>query len=133
MESQIEMSDTLKISKERGFPSDLTLEGHVRDPMSSKKFLGPKFDFWNKGARRYPTYPDRVFLVEEIPNGTWLYWGNARVIYQTINADGNTEGQYQIIKIYDPEFQKRMTVEESPEDRSYFFDKPTSFTSASLI
>ena len=47
MGTLIEINDTLKISKERGFPRELTLEEHIKNPESSRKFLGEKFEFWN--------------------------------------------------------------------------------------
>mgnify|MGYP001559788499 CR=1 FL=1 len=126
MGSLIEINDTLKISKERGFPKSLTLDSHISYPSSSAKFIGQEFNFWNKGERLYHISPTRVFLVEEI-DGKWLYWGNALIISQII-GDGKTEGVYKIVKIYHPDFQKQMTIEESPKDRSYFPNNPTSFS-----
>src|SRR3972149_12162990 len=102
MGSTIEIKDTLKISKERGFPEGLTLENHVKNPSSSSKFVGKVFDFWNLDESLY--HPGstgaRVFLVEEMPDTKWLYWGNALVIEQTIK-DGKTSGRDRITKKYD--------------------------------
>ena len=81
--SQIEINDTLKISKDRGFPIGLNLENHVRHPAISSKFLGKEFEFWNDDERLYLRPPVRVFLVEEMPNGEWLYWSHALIISQT--------------------------------------------------
>ncbi len=119
MGSVIEINDTLKISKERGFPTELRLEDHVMDPENSGIFVGQEFDFWNKGERLYHRPPTRVFLVEEMPNGRWLYWGHALIIEQTI-TDRKTNGRYKISKLYSPEFQKQITIEESPTGKSYF-------------
>jgi len=126
MGSLIEINDTLKISKERGFPKDLTFEHHLQNPESSTKFVGREFDFWNNDERLYHRPPTRVFLVEEI-DGKWLHWGNALVVSQTIEG-GKTKGRYRIVKIYRPDFQKQATIEESPKGKSYFPEEPTSFT-----
>ncbi len=125
MGSVIEINDTLKISKERGFPRDLRLEDHIKSPGSSRAFIGKEFDFWNKDERLYIRCPARVFLVEEMVDGRWLYWGNAFVVKQTVEKD-KTSGRYRISKIYLPDFQRRITVEESPSGKSYFEEFPTS-------
>ncbi len=124
MGSVIKINDTLKISKERGFPRDLNLLEHTSNPHSSTRFLGKEFEFWNPDERLYHTKKTRVFLVEEIDK-KWLYWGNAVVISQTIE-DGKTKGRYRITKLYYPDFQRRITVEESKEGESYFPDQRTS-------
>lgn len=127
MGSLIEINDTLKISKDRGFPLGLTLDIHVTAPSLSLKFMNREFEFWNNDERLYHRPPTRVFLVEEI-NGKWLYWGHGLVISQTIEKS-TTMGRYKIKKIYDPDFQRRITIEESPLGKSYFDDKPTSILS----
>ena len=124
MGSIIEINDTLKISKQRGFPADLNLEEHVNDPSNSRQFLNKHFTFSKPDERLYHRPPVRVFLVEEVGD-KWLYWGNAFILQQTI-SDGETSGVYEIIKIYDPEFQRRMTIEESPSGKSYFNENPKS-------
>lgn len=126
MGSTIEINDTLKISKERGFPGNLTLENHINNPESSRIFLGGSFHFWNEDERLYHHPPARVFLVEEMSDKKWLYWGNALVLEQTIRS-GRTEGLYRITKIYQPDFQRQITVEESPSGKSYFDEQPKSF------
>lgn len=125
MGSVVEINDTLKISKERGFPKDLSLEDHINNPHKSSLFVGKEFSFWNKGERLYHRPPTRVFLVEETEDG-WLYWGNALILEQTIK-DGKTEGLYRITKLYQPDFQKQITIEESPYGKGYFSDAPRSF------
>ena len=106
MGSVIEINDTLKISKKRGFPLELRLEDHVKNPENSGHFVGQEFKFWNKDERLYHRPPTRVFLVEEMQDGKWLYWGNAVMLEQTIRS-GRTEGLYRITKIYQPDFQRR--------------------------
>jgi len=119
MGSVIEINDTLKISKDRGFPKVLTLEKHTQDPKSSREFIGKIFTFWNEDERLYNRPPTRVFLVEEMPDGKWLQWGSALVLEQTIKS-GETSGKYKIIQIYQPSFQRMITDALSPEGKSYF-------------
>lgn len=121
MGSLIEINDTLKISKNRGFPYSLTLESHIQNPLTSLEFIDQDFEFHNTGERLYHRPPTRVFLVEEILDGSWLYWGHALIISQNI-GNGVTSGTYTITKIYQPEFQKQITIEESPEGKSYFLN-----------
>lgn len=118
MGSHIEINDLLKISKERGFPADLRLEDHIRDPLQSNRFIGQEFSFWNKDERLYHRAPTRVFLVEEI-KGKWLYWGHVVILEQTIKP-GRTEGKYKITTLYPPDYQRLATVHEAPEGRGYF-------------
>ncbi len=125
MGSLIEINDTLKISIDRGFPNNLKLRDHIKNSQNSSRFIGQEFIFWNEGERIYHRPPVRVFLVEEMPDGKWLYWGNAIVLEQTIR-NGRTEGRYKIIKIYNPDFQKQITLEESPSGKSFFEEAPAS-------
>ena len=119
MGSLIEINDTLKISKEEGFPCELHLEDYVRDVVVvTKEFLRIEFSFRKEGERLYHRPPARVFLVEEI-DGKWLYWGHALITRLTL-SDGMTQGAFKIIKLYDPEYQKLMTMNEAPADKSYF-------------
>ena len=124
MGSTFEFNDTLKISKEQGFPKDLRLEDHIKDMWQSAKFLGKQYHFKKDGERIYHRMPTRVFLVEDL-DGKWLYWGNAVITEQSMGYLA-TEGTYRITKIYDPEFQRRMTIEESPDGKSYFEEKHKS-------
>ena len=119
MGSAIEINDTLKLSNERGFPSDLNLEAHVNDPATTlSKVAGKQLPFWNPGERLYHRPPTRVFLVQEI-EGKWLYWGHAMVREQTI-ADGKTSGSFEVVKVYAPKYQRAATVNEAPAGKSYF-------------
>lgn len=119
MGSLIEINDTLKISRDRGFPNNLRLRDHIENPQNSSSLVGQEFRFWNEGERIYHRSPVRVFLVEEMPDGRWLYWGNAIVLEQTIK-NGRTEGRYKITKIYNPDFQKQITIEDSPSGKGFF-------------
>jgi len=112
MGSPIKINDTLKISKERGFPN-LVFEGDNSD------FIGKEFNFWNAGTRLYNVPPSNVLLVQEMRDGKWLYWGHAHIIEQTITQE-KTFGKFKIIKLYDSEYQKLVTINESPEGKSYY-------------
>lgn len=123
MGSCIELNDTLQITTEQGFPPELSLESHQKRPLKASDFEGRVFGFRNKnGARLYHTPPCRCFLVHNI-GGKWLYWGKALIIEQTISGEGKsqvTSGKFRIIEIYDPEYQKQITKNETDEGKSYF-------------
>lgn len=113
MGSPIKINDTLKISKERGFP-DLVIGE------DNSEFLDREFDFWNAGTRLYNVPPSNVLLVQEMEDGKWLYWGHAHIIEQTITPE-KTSGKFKIIKLYDSEYQRMVTKNEAPEGKSYEF------------
>ena len=121
MGSLIEINDTLKISKDRGFPLELRVEQHQNgSPFNLEQFADQVFDFCNPDRRRYHDGGTRVLLVEEI-DGRWLYWGHAQILRQTQDTPKErTEGQFMITKIYDPEYQRLATINESPAGKSYF-------------
>lgn len=118
MGSLIEINDTLKISKDRGFPKNLVLEDYIRNHLAFQDVTNEDFAFWNAGERLYNRPPTRVFLVEEVA-GKWLYWGHAMVTKQIIVPD-KTEGAFRIVKLYDPEYQRLATMNEAPAGKSYF-------------
>jgi len=125
MGSFIELNDTVQITDEQGFPSDvLDLEKHKNKPITLEDVKDKVFEFSNKkGARVYHPSPCRCFLVHNI-NGKWLYWGKILMLEQTIKGESKetqtTSGKYKIIQIYDPEYQEQITKNESPEGLSYF-------------
>lgn len=116
----IEISSELKISKQRGFPKDLVLEDYTKDPKKYQEIFKEDgvIPFWNKGEIVY--HPKtRIYLVEEMPNDLCLFWGCVEIKRQTI-TENRTDGVYKIIKLYDPEYQKILTIGRSPEGKSYF-------------
>lgn len=123
MGSVVELNDTLQITREQGFPRELSLEAHVKKPFSSKDFIGRTFAFSSKkNARIYHIPPVRVFLVENI-GGKWLYWGHALVLEQTIYLkDGipHTRGIFEITEIYPPDYQREIALRETRPGKSYF-------------
>ncbi len=119
MGSPIEFNDTLKIARTRGFPQELNLEAHIKDPAAAQKLIDKTFAFWNPGQRIYHRPPVRVFLVEETVGRGWLYWGHVHIVRQTM-ISGKTSGAFKIVKVYDPEYQRLVTMNEAPEGKSYF-------------
>lgn len=125
MGSLIELNDTLRITKEQGFPVDIfDLKRHQQDPIKFNQVENKFFEFFDKPkARIYHLAPTRVFFVQDI-NGKWLYWGKIMIIEQTIKGElaheQKTSGKYRIIEIYDPVYQKEITKRESPVGKSYF-------------
>jgi hypothetical protein len=125
MGSFVELNDTLQITTEQGFPAEiLNLEKHQANPIKLEEVKDKIFEFKNKpNARIYQAPPTRCFLVHNI-DGRWLYWGHIMILEQTISSETKepqtTSGKFKIIKIYDPEYQKVMTKNESPVGQSYF-------------
>ena len=120
----IELNDTLQITTEQGFPSKiLDLKKHLRKPITLKEVKGKVFEFKGKPSPRlYHPATNRVFLVQNI-NGKWIYWGKIMMLSQTISWDGKnhyTSGKYKITTIYDPEYQKQITKNETDPGKSYF-------------
>ncbi|MBI5733563.1 MAG: hypothetical protein HY973_01280 [Candidatus Kerfeldbacteria bacterium] len=122
MGSKIEFNDTLQITSEQGFPAELKLEQHLKKPFQAEDFAGRVFAFHDKsGARLYHPAPNRVFLVHNIA-GQWLYWGQVQIIEQTINSATNTtSGKFIITKIYTPDHQRSMSLNEVDEGCEYNF------------
>lgn len=107
MGSIIEINDTLQLTREQGFPSELDFKKHQVHTLLADDFAGREFRFTGKpGKRIYQDPPIRNFLVENI-NGKWLYWGLVYVwdvVYDHITK--TTSGKFKIIYIYTPEEMK---------------------------
>ncbi|MFA6089521.1 MAG: hypothetical protein WC755_06670 [Candidatus Woesearchaeota archaeon] len=124
MGGYVETNDTLQITTEQGFPEEiLNLKKHQKKPIILKDVKERIFEFHNKpNARIFQQPPNRNFLVHNI-NGKWIYWGKVIIIEQTISWDGEksiTSGKFKIIAIYDPEYQKQITLNETDKGKSYF-------------
>lgn len=128
MGSHIEFNDTLQITTEQGFPEELDLESHLREPLNAEDFEGRVFEFFEKqGMRIYHPAPVRVFLVHNI-GGKWLHWGKVRVIEQTIHAETQTtSGKYRIVQIYEPEHMRMKNMIDVDEDKRYWDDSIPKF------
>lgn len=123
MGSLIEFNDTLEITTEQGFPKELDLEAHLREPLMAEDFNGRVFEFHYKPKMRlYHPAPTRVFLVHNI-GGKWLHWGKAHIIEQTIYAETQTtSGKYRIAHIYDPASMRVKNLIDVDEKKRYWDD-----------
>lgn len=131
MGSFIELNDTLQITTEQGFPADfLDFKNHQKNPVTIADVEGKTYKFHDKPrARIYQSDPVRVYYIHNI-KGKWLFWGRILIQSQTIEKkcepDGSwkekwvTSGSYQIMDIYDPQYQEQFTRREAPSDRNYF-------------
>lgn len=105
MGSGIELNDTLKMSAEQGFPSELA--------------VGQRYPFKREGLRLYHLAPTRVFLVEEI-DGKWNFRGHAVVIKQTQDTESNsTSGEFAVIKLYNDAERQLLNQAEAPAGKAY--------------
>lgn len=104
MGSLVELNDTLQITKEQGFPRDLDLNTHLKNPYKIKDFKNKIFKFQKKSKiRNYQQPPVRNFLVEN-KNGKWIYWGLIQITEITHDyLKQTTSGKFKIIYIYTPE------------------------------
>ncbi|MDD5342741.1 MAG: hypothetical protein PHI73_05425 [Patescibacteria group bacterium] len=123
MGSQIELNDTLQITTDQGFPRELILETHLKKPFTADAFNGRVFSFVKPDKRLFHSAPTRVFLVHNI-NGKWLYWGHCQIIEQTIHAEkNNTTGKFIITKIYPPDYQRQISLNEIDPGKEYFVNQ----------
>lgn len=108
MGSFVELNDTLRISREQGFPAELTYGAHVKKPFTAADFSGRVFTFTGKPEIRiYKAPPVRNFLVEDV-NGKWLYWGLVHITEITHDyVHKTTSGKFVIIHIYTPDEMKQ--------------------------
>lgn len=104
MGSQTINNDTLQLTKEQGFPSDLDLDRHLKTPYQIGDFSEKIFEFQGKpGIRIYQAPPVRNFLVEN-KNGKWIYWGLVHILEITHDyVNQTTSGKFKIIYLYSPE------------------------------
>ncbi len=106
MGTTIEINDTLKLTDERGFPASPT--------------VGCNYEFRLPGQRLFHRPPVRVFLVHEI-DGKWRFVGHAFVLTQQLCSESDTtSGVYRIAKLYDEEYSRLATRNESPAGKSYY-------------
>jgi len=123
MGSLIEINDTLRISKEQGFPKELDIKKHIKQPINFDLVKNKTFSFKSKPKIRiYHQPPIRTFLVED-SNGKWLYWGLCHILSVNHNYETNeTSGTYKIIKLNTPEEMKQMfeLTHFGKEEENYF-------------
>lgn len=108
MGSNIKINDTLQLTKEQGFPSELNLENHLKNPYKSEDFTDKTFEFRDKlEIRTYQAPPVRNFLVEN-KGGKWIYWGLVHILEITHDyVKKTTGGKFKIIYIYSPDEMKQ--------------------------
>lgn len=109
MGSFIEINDTLRITKEQGFPTELDLETHLKKPYTIDMLKDKVFHFKNKpNIRLYKVPPVRNFLVEE-RNGKWIYWGLCYILEVKLDYEKQeTSGSFKIVRLNTPEEMKQM-------------------------
>ncbi|OGK18122.1 hypothetical protein A3G67_01585 [Candidatus Roizmanbacteria bacterium RIFCSPLOWO2_12_FULL_40_12] len=107
MGSFVELNDTLQLTKEQGFPSELNLEKHLKKPYRLADFKDRVFSFNGKpDVRIYKLPPVRNFLVEN-RGGKWICWGLVHILETTCDyVNKTTSGKFKIIRIYTPEEMK---------------------------
>ena len=109
MGSFVEINDTLRVSKQQGFPAELKIEEHINGSIDFGVVENRVFQFINKPKIRiYQQPPVRTFLVEDL-GGKWLYWGLCHILTVNHNYETNeTSGTYKIIKLNSPEEMRQM-------------------------
>lgn len=126
MGSYIEINDTLRITKEQGFPKELNYDKHVSVEggyFNTKTFEGMVFEFKEKpGVRLFKIPPVRNFLVEYTKDGKWLYWGMCHILETTCNYEKQTtSGKFKIIHINTPaEMKTAFSVVDRVWDNDFF-------------
>jgi|SRR6185437_15235888 len=122
MGSFIEINDTLQLTKEQGFPQELDLEQHLKNPYKLDDFKDKVFTFHDKqDIRIYKIPPVRNFLVEN-KDGKWIYWGLVHILETTCDYfKKTTAGKFKIIRINTPEEMKTAfaVIDQRPE-MNYF-------------
>lgn len=125
MWSFIEINDTLQISKEQWFPSELNYEVHKNKPYNAADFKDKVFEFKGKDKIRiYKIPPVRNFLVENI-NWKWLYWWLIHIIEVKHDyVNWLTSWKFRIIHIYTPdEMQYTHRIIDRNIETDYLFAK----------
>jgi hypothetical protein len=123
MGSFIEINDTLRITKEQGFPRELEIEKHLEKPYDLELISEKVYEFKGKSKIRvYQAPPVRNFLVEDV-GGKWVYWGLCYIL--SINHDyekQETSGKYKIVRLNTQEEMKEMfkLVHLTNQEQNYF-------------
>lgn len=116
----IEINDTLQITREQGFPTELDYERHQTKPFKAEDFEEKEFAFKDKsGIRVYKIPPVRNFLVEN-KNGKWIYWGLIHITEVHHDYEKKiTSGKFRIIYLYTPEEMKKAhdLIDRNPETK----------------
>jgi hypothetical protein len=96
----------LKLTHEEGMPERLQVD--------------ERYHFKLDGIRVFPLYPGEATLVHEI-NEKWRYAGLVRITQQTIDAENKfTSGVFEVSRIFDEEYSRLASINESPLGKSYY-------------
>ena len=122
MGSIIEINDTLQLTAEQGFPSELGIDRHKIRPFVASDFADRVFEFKEKPKiRNYQIPPVRNFLVEN-KGGKWIYWGLVHIIEVKHDyVDQTTSGKFKIIYIYTLDEMKNAHSLIDRNDKTNFF------------
>ena len=101
-------NDSLQITREQGFPKELTYEKHIKKPFKAEDFADRVFEFHGKeGLRFYQAPPTRNFLIEN-RGGKFLYWGLVHILELHLDYVSKiASGKFRIIYINTPEEMKK--------------------------
>lgn len=122
MGSYIEVNDTLQITKEQGFPKELILSEHEKNPFKAEDFKDRVFEFCDKpGVRIFQAPPVRVFFVENTGD-KWIYWGLVHILEVKHDLEKKTtSGKYKIIDIFPVEdIKKAFRIVDQRPDFDFF-------------
>jgi hypothetical protein len=101
--SHIELNDTLKLTREQGFPNE--------------PVIGRTYDFEKPGKRLYHLKPVRVILVRDI-DGRWDFVGHAQIGQLTIDADNDiTRGTFVVTRIYPRDYAALCNINDAPDGK----------------
>lgn len=122
MGSFIEINDTLRISKAQGFPQELDILEHVKNPYTLDSLEDTVYTFTAKPKIRvYKIPPVRNFLVEDY-NGKWIYWGLCYITSIEHNYETQeTSGTFKIVRLNTPKEMQQMF------DLTHFTNKEQNF------
>ncbi len=122
MASFVELNDTLQITDDQGFPTELDFEKHKIKPFKAEDFKDRIFEFNNKaGVRIYKIPPVRNFLAQNV-SGKWLYWGLVHILETTCDyIKQTTSGKFKIIYIYSPEEMREAHKMIDRDEKTDFF------------
>lgn len=120
MGSLIEINDTLRITKEQGFPDELDVETHLSTPYVLDDVKDKVFHFSAKPKiRLYKIPPVRNFLVEDV-GGKWVYWGLCYILSVEHDYESEeTSGTFKIVRLNTPDEMKQMF------DLTHFINRET--------
>lgn len=120
MEKMVKLNDTLRITNEQGFPKELILDIHLKNPYKIEDFKNLEFKFIKPLPRILCLPPTRVFLVQEIDGKRIKRW-HCLITEQTIFDNWNqTKWKFKITKIYNPEYMIQTGKYDTPDWSNYF-------------